>query len=76
MIKKSYTQEDAELLASFYNWINRANLSANISKDIKKEFNKIDNIRIKLHQKITEKSNWSFHLNNTNKKIVIGWSNK
>ena len=67
MSKKGYTQEEAELLADWFNWSNQANTTANISEEVRDIFKQADNIRIKLHQKIANNSNWRFFRKKNNK---------
>jgi len=61
MPKIRYTQEDAELLANWFNFSNQANTSAGISNEVKKLFFKADEIRIRLHREIVHNSKWRFY---------------
>ena len=45
---KKYTQEEAELMADWFNATNQLNTTANISDDIRNLFLEADKIRIKL----------------------------
>jgi hypothetical protein len=67
MAKNYYTQDDAELLADWFNFSNQANTTAGISDEVRKLFFKADNIRIKLHRKIVKNSNWRFYRVKSNK---------
>ena len=60
-LTKKYTQEEAELMADWFNATNQLNTTANISDDIRNLFLEADKIRIKLHQDIATNSNWKFY---------------
>jgi hypothetical protein len=64
---KKYTQEEAELMADWFNATNQLNTTANISNDIRNLFLEADKIRIKLHQDIATNSNWKFYKKKNNK---------
>ena len=72
--KPKYTQEDAELLANWFNWSNQTNTTANISKVVKQCFDDADTIRVKLHQDIVKNSNWKFYRTKNNK-IKVKYEN-
>ena len=65
--KKKYTQEEAELMADWFNANNQLNTTANISDEIRDLFLQADKIRIKIHQDITDNSNWKFYKKKNNK---------
>tara|TARA_B110000977_G_C10950503_1_gene444458 strand:- start:507 stop:869 length:363 start_codon:yes stop_codon:yes gene_type:complete len=67
MKDKKYTQEEAELMADWFNANNQLNTTANISDEIRDLFLQADKIRIKIHQDITDNSNWKFYKKKNNK---------
>jgi len=62
-----YTQEEAELMADWFNATNQLNTTANISDEIRNLFLQSDKIRIKIHQDIANNSNWKFYKKKNNK---------
>jgi|TARA_R100001530_G_scaffold32491_1_gene25529 uncharacterized protein Yka (UPF0111/DUF47 family) len=70
----NYSQEDAQFMADWFNLINQLWIgTGKVSKEIKKEFEKADEIRIKLHQKVfSNQSNWKASFNKKHK-LTISW---
>ena len=66
-MKDKYTQEDAQLLADWFNAVNSLNTTANISEDVKEFFDKAERIRIKIHQKVQKKGVFDFYRSKNNK---------
>jgi hypothetical protein len=66
-MKAKYTQEDAQLMADWFNTVNSLNTTANISKDVKDFFDKAEKIRIKIHQKVQKKGVFDFYRSKNNK---------
>jgi hypothetical protein len=64
-----YTQEDAEFLADWFNNSNQVSTGI-ASKELKDAFDKADDIRIGLTQKMFENSNWRFKFVGRNKRIA------
>jgi len=60
---KQYSQESAEFLSELFNALNTISISG-IDPEFKKEFDKIDEIRIKMHKKVfTIDSQWEMYRN-------------
>ena len=68
----SYTQDDAEFLAEWFN-INRMMRSSYgiVSKEIKEAFEKNDNLRAKMTKGMYENSKWRFKFIGKNRKAEV-----
>ena len=64
-----FTQDDAEFLADWFNNSNQVSTGI-ISKELKDAFDKTDDIRIELTQRMFENSNWRFKFVGKNKGIA------
>lgn len=68
--KKYPPQEEAEAMVEWYNAVNSIYFGG--STEVRKEFEKADKIRVKLHQKIFgDKSPWS--LERKGNKVKVNW---
>ena len=66
----NYNQEDAQFMADWNNLANQLN-SGIVSKEIKTAFEKADNIRIQIHQKVfSPESKWDAGFNKKHKLII------